>query len=254
MPACPLLLHAARLLPPDLAALALLAHSRETIRCAAERGMKNWFERILFHTRAQPEMPAILMEDRVVTYAMLKAGIERCAARLIVANVARDGPVAVLVRNPIRHMTLCLALHRIGVASLSLEQGQPDIKGQAFAAVLGDHDARSELDPANRIIEVTDEWFADDLPGAPALPAGFSGGEVCRVALTSGTTGVPKRIMYRPEHIGQRILHFIDLNWNRVLCLPGLSSNFGFSTACAALATGRTLCFSQSPFQAIRMI
>jgi acyl-coenzyme A synthetase/AMP-(fatty) acid ligase len=216
--------------------------------------MNNWFERILFYTRAQPETPAILMEDRVVTYAMLKAGIERCAARLVLVDVVRNGPVAVLVANPIRHMTLCLALHRIGVASLSLEHDQPDIQDQTFAAVLGDADARPHVDPANRVIDVTDEWFAEDLPGAAPLPAGFSGGEVCRMGLTSGTTGVPKRIMYRAEHIGQRILHFVDLNWSRALCLPGLSSNLGFTTACAVLATGRTLCFSQSPFQSIRMI
>jgi hypothetical protein len=36
--------------------------------------------------------------------------------------------------------------------------------------------------------------------------------------------------------------------------MPGLSSNWGFTTACAVLATGRTLCFAESPLQAIRMI
>jgi long-chain acyl-CoA synthetase len=36
--------------------------------------------------------------------------------------------------------------------------------------------------------------------------------------------------------------------------MPGLSSSFGFTTACAALATGRALAFAESPFQAIRMI
>ena len=46
----------------------------------------------------------------------------------------------------------------------------------------------------------------------------------------------------------------IDVNWNRVLCLPGLSSSFGFMTCCAALATGRTVCFAESPYQAIRVI
>jgi acyl-coenzyme A synthetase/AMP-(fatty) acid ligase len=36
--------------------------------------------------------------------------------------------------------------------------------------------------------------------------------------------------------------------------MPGLSSAFGFTTACMTLAAGRTLCFAESPFQAIRMI
>jgi acyl-CoA synthetase (AMP-forming)/AMP-acid ligase II len=36
--------------------------------------------------------------------------------------------------------------------------------------------------------------------------------------------------------------------------MPGLSSNWGFVTSCAALATGRSVCFAGSPFQAMRMI
>ena len=49
--------------------------------------MNNWFDHILFHTRAQPDSPAIVMEDRAVTYGMLGAAIERCARRIAALNL-----------------------------------------------------------------------------------------------------------------------------------------------------------------------
>ena len=72
--------------------------------------MNNWFDYILFRTRTRPDAPAMVMEDRVVTYGMLHDAIERCARRIADAAVDRQRPAAVLVKNPIRHLTLCLAL------------------------------------------------------------------------------------------------------------------------------------------------
>ena len=216
--------------------------------------MDNWFDYILFHARLQPEKPAMAMENRVVTYAMLKTAIDRCASRLVAADIG-SGFVAVLVKNPIRHMALCLALYRIGVPSISLEHQQADIGGETFSAVIGDRNSQHLINSRNQFVEAADEWFSQDPPNRRALPPAFSDDSaICRASLTSGTTGTPKRISYSSTEIGERILIFLDVNWSLVLCMPGLSSNIGFKTACAALATGRTLCFAESPFQAIRMI
>jgi acyl-CoA synthetase (AMP-forming)/AMP-acid ligase II len=216
--------------------------------------MKNWFDYILFHTRTQPEKPAMVMEDRVVTYAMLQAGIERCAHRIAALDIALNGPVAVLIRNPIRHLTLCFALFRLGIATISLEHAQSGIGRLKFAAVLGD-DAENVVDPANRVIAITDDWFGTDRPGETKFSSGFSAAaQLCRASLTSGSTGAPKIVNHTVADVGRRIPPFIAINWNVALCMPGLSSNWGFTTACAVLATGRTLCFAESPFQAIRMI
>ena len=217
--------------------------------------MNDWFDYIMFHARAQPEKPAIVMEDRVVTYGMLRPAIERCAHRVVALNIDPEGLVAVLVRNPIRHFTLSLGLFRAGVQAVSLEHSQADIKDLKFAAVLGDEDAVLLIDPSNLFIPVNDEWFSQDTLAMGELPRGFlEHAQVCRWSLTSGTTGRPKLVGHRVEDVGRRALKFVDLDWRLVLSLPGLSSNFGFTNGCAALATGRTLCFAESPFQAIRMI
>lgn len=61
--------------------------------------MKNWFDHILLHARTQPEKPAIVLEDRVVTYGMLRGAINSCARRIATLGISGGRPVAVLVKN-----------------------------------------------------------------------------------------------------------------------------------------------------------
>lgn len=217
--------------------------------------MNIWFDYILFRARAQPETPAIILEDRVVTYAMLREGIASCAQRLAGMNFDRGGVVSVMVNNPIRHLVLCFALYRLGIVSLSLDHHQSGVRAIKVAAVLGDAEAQGLPDPTNRFIEVSDSWFAEAAAGGGSLPeVVWDSSQIYRHGLTSGSTGQPKVIMHTAEDIAERIRTYSELNWNRALCLFGLSSNFGFTAACAVLATGRTLCFAPSPTQAVRMI
>jgi acyl-coenzyme A synthetase/AMP-(fatty) acid ligase len=217
--------------------------------------MKNWFDHILYYADTRPETVAMIMEDRVVTYGMLKIGIERCARRISALRLDRSDTVAVLTKNPIRHLTLSLALFRIGLRSISLEHGQGGLQQLKFAVVLDDRSGAAAMNRANRIVEVSDDWFTADPLSDVGLASPFSDPvQVCRLSLTSGTTGAPKIIEHPVHEFGARVIRFFDMNWRRVLCLPGISSNWAFVTCCAALTTGRAVCFAESPFQAIRMI
>jgi acyl-coenzyme A synthetase/AMP-(fatty) acid ligase len=218
--------------------------------------MDNWFDRIILHTRTQPETPALVMEDRVVTYGMLGTAIENCARRIVSADVEGSGVVAVLAQNPIRDLTLCLALFRIGIRSMSLERGQSGIAGLKFSAVLCDAKSKSPFGPAQRIVEVTDAWFAPEPLADDRLPAPFSdGGQVCREALTSGTTGTPKSIKTTVGYVGRYVgPGVMERSGDVVLCMLGLSSVWGYTIASAVLAGKRTLCFADSPYHATRMI
>jgi acyl-coenzyme A synthetase/AMP-(fatty) acid ligase len=217
--------------------------------------MNHWFDHILYYTVSQPECPAMVMEDRVVTYRMLGLAIENSARRVSSLGIATGGLVAICIENPIRHFTLCLALHRIGICSISLDRSQPDIGSLAFAAVLGDAAARPLVDPASRFIEVSDEWFGMDADASDRLPPGFSDVHAtCHCALTSGSTGTRKRFGCTIEYVARHVPRAIIYNCQHVLCMLGLSSAWGYLIACATLATGKTLCFATTPFQAVRMI
>jgi acyl-coenzyme A synthetase/AMP-(fatty) acid ligase len=219
--------------------------------------MNNWFDHILFNAWTQPETSAILMEDRVVTYGMLGAAIESCAQRIAGLDFAKDGLVAVCISNPIRHLTISLALFRIGVRSISLEPAhQPITANLNFVIVLGDSEARPALASGRRFIEVTDIWFTTEPARNASLPGPFSGErQVFRQSLTSGTTGEPKIINNTIEYVGRHVVPGIGVfNCGLVLSMPGLTTIWGFMVAAAVLASRKTLCFAASPFQAIRII
>ncbi|MBX9774864.1 MAG: acyl--CoA ligase [Xanthobacteraceae bacterium] len=218
--------------------------------------MDNWFDRILLHTRTVPETPAIVMEDRIVTYGMLGTAIGNCARRIADADIDRSGVVAVLVQNPIRALTLCLALFRIGVRCMPLEPGQSGIVNLNIAVALADAQSKQRLSPAGRIIEVTDVWFTSEAVGVGSLPAPFSDSrQVCLEALTSGTTGAPKSIPTTVDYIARYVgPGVMEPGGNVVLCMLGLGSVWGYTIACSVLASRKTLCFAISPFQAIRMV
>ncbi len=219
--------------------------------------MNNWFDHIIYNTRAQPETPAIIMEDRVVTYGMLGTAIDNCARRINDLRVPRDGLVALIVNNPIRQMTLGLAAHRIGVRSMGIALAQPTVAEMKFDAVLSESDVQPWLNPTNRFVGVDDTWFALTPFGGAELPLPFPSEEhaVCRRSLTSGSTGEPKIIDSTIGYIGRHVVPGIAIfNCERVLAMPGLTSIFGYMVACAVLASRKTLCFAESPFQAIRMI
>jgi acyl-CoA synthetase (AMP-forming)/AMP-acid ligase II len=214
--------------------------------------MKHWFDHILFHMCTQPAKPAMVTEETVVTYGMLQGAIDGCAHRIEGLDLKGNAPVAITVESPIRQMTLALALFRCGIPSITLEPGQTGAGLMPFAAEFGDP-TRNLLGDQAPFVAVSGDWFAPQ-PGGVSAGRFSSSGEVCRVCLTSGSTGEPKVFALTVADIGRLAEGFAAFNWNSLLCLPGLSSSFGFTSACTTLATGRTACFSTSPFQSIRMI
>ena len=218
--------------------------------------MTDWFEYILFQMRSQPQRPAIVLMDRVITYGMLASGMDHCARRLAELNLGRDDVVAITVRSPVRQMILSLALLRIGVASTVLD---PGLLGQVkVAVVLGDGSAPAQPGAAARSVAVTDDWFVTSAPSERPLPAGFANPQsICRVSLTSGSTGQPKVVPETVASLGLRVLTFGRLavaNSRGVLSQFNLSMTFGLVIGCTVLVTGGTLYFAESSGQAASMV
>lgn len=219
--------------------------------------LDDWFDHIRHAIRTQPETPAIVMEERVVTYGMLGAAIDSCAQRIAALNFTKTDLVAVCVGNPIRHLALDLAFFRVGIRAISIESGHRNVPGLAFTALLGDAVAKQAFAALDRFVEITDDWFAPDRQSREAsLPEPFSGARtIFRHSLTSGSTGEPKIIGNTIEYVGRHVFPGIGVfNCDRVLSMPGLTTIWGLMVACAVLASRKTLCLAVSPFQAVRMI
>jgi acyl-coenzyme A synthetase/AMP-(fatty) acid ligase len=221
--------------------------------------MKAWFAHILFHSRMQPQRPAIVLMDRAITYGMLAEGIESCARQLVELDLGGAAPVAVAVKNPLRQMVLNLALMRMGVASLTLEDISGAPSDMKFAVMLCDANIAPPAGVAHRFVAVPDSWFDAGGSRGTALPSGFvASDQICRYSLTSGSTGEPKLFSDTIASFGTRVFNNIfggiDASRNGVLCMLGLSTTFGFANACATLAAGRTLYLTDSSGQAMAMI
>jgi len=216
-------------------------------------------DRILHHARLRPEKPAIILSDRVATYGMLAQGILRVENRLRTQNFASGAVIAIAVENPIRHITLAAALYRLGHPSLSIRRIEDvlplDLPITAFL-----HAANEKLHVGQRQIFVGDDWFeGGDRPITAAPAAGFTDERsVCRIELSSGTTGRRKAVSLSVAAVYQWLTNYypaIGLGlWDRLLSLPGLNSSWGFTLAAHALYAGKTLAFAQSARDALNMI
>src|SRR5256885_17011115 len=129
--------------------------------------MHDWFDHILYATRAQPEASAMLMEDRVITYGMLGDAIASSAQKIVALGLAPDALVALCIENPIRHMTVSLALFSVGLRAISIDPGHIGAPGLSYSTLLGDAATALAFKPGHGCIEVTEDWFAPDAAASP---------------------------------------------------------------------------------------
>jgi len=206
---------------------------------------------IFHHALARPEKPAIVLADRVVTYDMIAQGILRAQDRVAVLGLERGAPVCVALDSPIRQMIVGAALFRLGHPVIPVAHPDDVLPLQL---PVGDflHGPGVSLPPGFRQAVVDDSWFAGERRVmAASPPQGFVDEQaVCLIALSSGTTGRPKAISLNVKAFQQWIINYYSTlglgGWDRLLCLVGLNSSWGFSLAAHALFAGRTLLFARS--------
>lgn len=216
----------------------------------------NFVDMILYHARATPEHAAIALPDRMVTYRMLGHGILSAERRLTEARATPSDLVGIDIDNPIRHLILICALYRLGIASLSL-RGTADGPLDRLGITLVLRERPGAAIASARVETVDDGWFV-----GPALSDGGRGfanvNAPCRIMLSSGTTGQPKALVFSAADIETRLVAYaLRLgmpSWERMLCMPGLSTNFGFSFAITALWLGRRVCFTPAADVALQLI
>lgn len=203
---------------------------------------------IFFHADAAPEKPAVITGDAILTYAMLRRGILSAEKRLRQHGLQAGACVALSGMAAIGHVTLICALHRAAIASVSVDDPQLSLRDDLVV------DAHLTPAPGSqasvRTIAVDDSWFTDsnvDLGGAAAACAHDDGG-LCRFILSSGTTGRAKIIGLSFGAVRERLISYAvrvsTPSWDRVVCMPGLSTNYGYSFAITTLWLGRTICFT----------
>ena len=186
---------------------------------------------------------------------MLAQGILQAEARLRGLGFASDEVVCVALANPIRHFIVAAALFRLGQPAMSAE-GVEEIVALKLPVRTFLQDAGGALTPGLRRLLVDESWFAG--PRLTAGPAArFAEDAVCRVDISSGSTGVPKALWLDAAGldrllVGLQIGDAVGVR-GRVLNLVRLSGAWGFRFTAHALSAGHTVIFADAPRQALQM-
>lgn len=198
----------------------------------------------------------MVLPDRLVTFDMLAQGILRAETRIRDLALAPGEIVGVTLANPIRHLAVSAALHRLGQPGLSVERCEDAVALKLPVRVFLE-DAGAALIPGLRRILVDEDWFAG--PRLPVAPApGFPGEDaICRVDISSGSTGVPKAVRLSEARF-RRLLVGLQAGdamgaRGRVLNLVRLNGAWGFRFTAHALSSGYTVVFADAPRQTLQM-
>jgi acyl-coenzyme A synthetase/AMP-(fatty) acid ligase len=204
----------------------------------------NIVDPILFQCRINGAQPAICAPGanfEAMTYAQLEFMLNALTRAALTHRFQRGQVVGVLIGNKVLHVVLSLALARIGVVTVSC-RGRSLPKELGAVAVMTD--TAGPFANVDRVIVVDHSWASGD--GAPLENGQFatSGAELCRIILTSGSTGVAKGVAFTHGKMFEKNarLDYTRLDrWSRsarMFCDLGLSSSLGFYYVLYMLSRG----------------
>ena len=207
----------------------------------------NIVEPIFLHCRSKPAEVALISpgtEFNIIGYGRLAHAINNVCQRVISLGLGSGTRVAVFISDPILHAVFLIALTRLGLITIS---GRNRSFSWRFAidAVIADQVFPNS---AARFILVDREWVKGD--GHSPDPQHFHHAhpdDICRIFLTSGTTGEEKGVAVSHHMMVSRI-NRQDLFFGpqspfcgRTYLDLSLTTSLGFQTLLATLWRGGVL-------------
>jgi len=207
----------------------------------------NVIEPILFQCRLNPLTTAICVPGSPfgpVTYGTLEAFIHNVARTALKSGIAPGTVAAILVADAFLHTALVLGLMQAGVTTLSL-RGPRVPEGINADVVFTDVPGRFTGDAT--VLTIDQSWLEGD--GSPVTQPLINEHDVCRIILTSGSTGVSKGVAFSHQGLARRIAHYTYSKGPRFACCQrlfcdlGVSTSPGFRYAMSMLSRGGTIYF-----------
>ena len=207
----------------------------------------NIIDPIMFHCRNTPTEPALAAPGttlNIMSYGRLERSLNSVCRRALGLGLARGNVVALYVRDRMLHAILALSLTRLGIVTIS--GFNPKLpKTLKVDAVLTDYDYPYAI---ARIVPVDCDWTTgEETPIKPEHIAWSKPGDLCRIILTSGSTGEPKAVAITHEMLASRLARHLYMFGNRLpYCSRtytdlGLPTSLGFQVLIGMLWRGGTL-------------
>ena len=210
----------------------------------------NIVEPILFHSKLSPLATAICVPGsrlNTVNYGQLGRFVHNVARNALKSGVAPGDIVAIYVSDPILHISLILGLMHAGAVSMSLRDPNA-VSGISPSLILTDAPAR--FSGAGTVLGLDYSWIdGDGQPTEQTQKSVGGGDDLCRIILTSGSTGVAKGVAFSHRLLSERIASYAYSKGarfarsSRLFSDLGISSSPGFRYAMAMLGRGGTVFF-----------
>jgi acyl-coenzyme A synthetase/AMP-(fatty) acid ligase len=190
----------------------------------------NIVEPILFQAKYQPEAPALCAQDiDVVSYSRLAAQMNNVARHAMAYGLKRGQVVALSTDKPLLHAATILGLTQVGIIPVSVGMHKPPA-GLKIDAVL--KSANYPFAAEAKHLQLDYSWITGDgKPVEIAPAAGAASEEICRIILTSGTTGDPKAVALTHKLVMARNARFEYLLGNRHPTFSRIYMHMGIAAA-----------------------
>jgi acyl-CoA synthetase (AMP-forming)/AMP-acid ligase II len=208
----------------------------------------NIIEPILFQCKLNPSTTAICVpgsKSGSIPYGMLGALIHNVARAALKAGIGPGHVVATYIDDHILHTALILGLMHAGATTLSLRSPRP-VAGIKPDVIITD--AADKFGGDSTVLTFDQSWFEGEGAKAP-VAAHNNENDVCRIILTSGSTGVAKGLAFSHRALAARIAHYTYskgprfAHCSRFYCDLGISTSPGFRYAISLLNRGGTIFF-----------
>lgn len=202
---------------------------------------------------ATPDRPAIVSDERTVTYAELALEVRRAATWLRHNGVRRHDRVMIVLPNRAEVVTVMFAASRLGAAFVILNEGVKPlhmrhvVEDAEPAVIMAGDGATNAREVAGDRPVLTLDNYAADVPASAPIDEPFPGitTDVVSLIYTSGSTAKPKGVVsthrnvrFAAEAIGARLgVEAADVVG---VFLP-LSFDYGLYQVHLALQAGATL-------------
>ena len=203
----------------------------------------NIVDPILFQCRQQPPVAAICVpgaEVGLISYRRLALFVHNISRRLTATGLRPGQLVAVNIEDQIFHIAMLLALARLGMASVSARgAARPPLPVDGFIT-----DKTLPAGVTDRVILADMSWTEGD--GIPVNASPVRPDDLCRVILTSGTTGEPKGVPISHRLLADRIARHTTVfgarvaDCRRIYSDMPITTSLGFQFLLATLWRGGT--------------
>lgn len=195
-------------------------HTRDRVRDFADHLMASWSPRsqlalrqdfgrldqlVAAHAGERPDLPAVALQDRVLTYAELDVLTDRLAAALQRDGLDKGAVIAICAGTSLEYIALFLAASRVGVVVapvaswLHVEAMIALVKDTGAQRLFTDNPLLAEAFGARAVrVEDIPDWMAP--PEARPKPVQIFPEDAHCLMYSSGSTGAPKGVIQPYQH------------------------------------------------------